>query len=168
VPAGVFWCAFLLTLYDTGLRVRAVLSVAGDALDGDGWLTVRFDLQKQFADQAFRLHPDTVRLLTRFPAGRPRLFSVPWRNAYGALLKRFGRILKRSGVEAGRKGKDGFHKFRRTNATCVADVAGDEAAQRQLGHSSVQLTRRAYIDPRQLQRRSEPARTIRRPTWAPE
>jgi integrase len=166
VPAGDFMCGLLLTLYDTGLRVNALLSVAGDGLSNDGWLTVPADFQKQLADQAFRLHPDTLRVLAKFPPGRARLFATHWKRAYVELSRLFREILQRSGVPPGRK--DGFHKLRRTNATRVADVAGDEAAQRQLGHSSVQLTRAAYIDPRQLERRCEPARQIRRPTWAPE
>jgi integrase len=164
VPAPEFMRGLILTLYDTGLRIGALLQAEGGLAPG-GWLTIAADSQKHLAEQAFRLHADTVRILEAYPAGRRLLFETHWQRPYVELAKRFKSIVKAAGVPLGPKGRNGFHKLRRTNATCVADVSGDEAAQRQLGHSSLSLTRRGYIDPRQLTRRAEPAQTIRRPAW---
>jgi hypothetical protein len=58
---------------------------------------------------------------------------------------------------------DLFHKLRRTNATAVCEAAGEEATMRQLGHSSMSVTRR-YIDTSKL---SAPriVDSMRRPEW---
>ena len=76
--------------------------------------------------------------------------------------KRLGEILNRAGLPTSHRDK--FHKIRRTHATYLADVAGEEAAQRSLGHASIQTTR-SYIDPTKLTRRSNAADIIARPDW---
>jgi integrase len=165
VPAPVFWVALLLTLFDTGARVMALLETAPRNLDlQSGFLVIDACHQKQLKTQAFRLHPDTLRALARLPLDRELLFQTHFTriSLYRALRERFRRIVERAGIRF-RHG-EGFHKLRRTHATCVADVAGDEAAQRQLGHSTPSLTRRSYIDPRLLTRKEGPASLIRRPS----
>ena len=80
-----------------------------------------------------------------------------------ALERRYRKILKRAGLPSG--ARDLFHKIRRTNATYTADSAGEEAAQKQLGHSHIGLTRKSYIDPRLL-KRDQNADALPRPTWS--
>jgi integrase len=165
-PAPHFWCALLLTLYDTGLRVGAVMRLKLDALDAkECWLTVPARVQKHKKEQALRLDPKTaelLRTLPRFP-GDDRLLPIPWNgNARLAQLERWYReILKAAGLSSGTR--DLFHKIRRTNATYTADAQGEEMAQKRLGHSSLQLTRKNYIDPRLLRRDRNAAELIPRP-----
>ena len=164
IRAGLFWSALVLVIYDTGVRIGAVLALRVEDIDLEsGWLRVPADVQKQKADQVFRLHAETLRLLVETrPAERDELFPWPWHNLSKTFYPRFNAILRRAGLPHGKRDK--FHKIRRTHATYYADVAGEEAAQRQLGHSSIQTTRR-YIDRSKLTRRDQPADVIPRPDW---
>jgi integrase len=164
-PADHFFLALLLTLYDTGLRIGAVLKLSVEALDAERrWLTIPAEFQKQKAGQALLLDAKTVELLRTLPRnGSDRLFPVHrWKHPIVALERRYRRILQGAGLPSGRR--DLFHKIRRTNATYTADAEGEQAAQRQLGHSSVSMTRRNYIDPRLLTR-DRNAALIPRPNW---
>jgi len=163
VPAATFWPAFLLTLYDTGLRVAAALALPTSALDAYGWLTAPAHCQKQRAEQSFRLHPQTLRALSELALAGDKLFPVPWLHPKPRLNMRLREILIGAGLPHGKR--DLFHRIRRTTASYIADAAGDEMAQRQLGHSSVNLTRSNYIDPRKVHRRIELADLIQRPQW---
>lgn len=61
VPAATWWPALLGALYDTGLRIDALMSLRVQDLDtATGWLLVPAAIQKQDADQAFKLHADTL------------------------------------------------------------------------------------------------------------
>ena len=72
-------------------------------------------------------------------------FLFHWPIRKDAIHEHFRAILKRAGVYE--KGEDTWHKMRRTCATHLTAAVGIEAASRQLGHSSVQMTKR-YVDPR--------------------
>jgi integrase len=162
-PASLFWPALLLTLYDTGLRVSALLSLSIHNLDGQrGWLTVPAEVQKQKASQAFPLDTRTLELLLRLPRETDRLFPVPWKDPLPNLQRWYRTILQRAGLPSGKR--DLFQKIRRTNATQTAVSGGEDAAQKQLGHSSLSLTRRNYIDPRFLDRTQ--LVEIERPNWS--
>ena len=173
-----WWRAFLWLLYDTGLRVAAALELTTSDLDLEtGWLSVPADVQKQKAEQVFKLHPDTLRVIVATnPAGREWLLPFPYhfvgRTKY--LRLRLNRILNAAGLP--KTCKDKFHKIRRTTATLVADLAGDEAAQKHMGHSSLALTRIAISTPstsaagssRPRNRRGRnPSATNRRPRDSP-
>jgi Phage integrase family/Phage integrase SAM-like domain len=161
MPASLWWTGFLFVLYDTGLRVSALLKLDAAALDvGTGWLTVPPDLQKNGSGQAFRLHAQTLDALIRFPR-TSKLLPCPWREPKGPLTRWFKQILKRAGLPHGRR--DMFHRIRRTTATLVDNVAGLEAAKQQLGHSSPSVTKR-YVDPRLSTRQFVAADSIARPT----
>jgi integrase len=164
-PASHFFPALLLTLYDTGLRIGTTLKLPLSALGEDGWLSVPPEIQKHKTGQAFRVDPKTLELLRSLPRGNSdRLFPAHrWRYPCVALERRYRKILKRAGLPSG--ARDLFHKIRRTNATYTADSAGEEAAQKQLGHSHVGLTRRSYIDPRLLKRDQNVA-SLPRPAWS--
>lgn len=148
ITARRFWRALILTLYYTGLRVDALLSVDSDALDSaTGWLTVPAEVQKQQAAQVFQLPPDALQALREIrPQDRRVLFGGMETKRLRGKLKR---ILTRAGLPAGSQHL--FHKLRRSSATMVASALGEEAARLHLGHSHIQTTRR-YIDPRLLKR----------------
>jgi integrase len=148
--ASIYWPALLLLIYDTGLRIKAVMSLKTTDLDLEtGWVKAHWATQKQKADQVLPLFKDTVALLRQMETeqpGRELVFPFPLK-APSSLTDRLRLLLQRAGLEHGRR--DLFHKLRRTTGTYVADVAGEEAAMRQLGHSHLNVTRR-YIDPRKL------------------
>jgi integrase len=167
VPAGDWWTALILVLYETGLRINAAISIAIADLNLESrWLFVPAENQKQDADQSFRLHPNTIAVIQRTLVApydqREELF--PWRFDQGGttrvLGKHYRKILKQAGLPHGRR--DLFHKFRRTSATAVARVADEQAAKQHLGHSHLDVTRR-YIDPRQLNNRRTIGEQIERP-----
>jgi integrase len=148
--ASIYWPALLLLIYDTGFRIRAVMKLKTSDLDLEaGWVKAHWDTQKQKADQVLPLFKDTVELLRQMAAeqpGREMVFPFPFKTS-ACLTDRLRLLLQRAGLPHGKR--DLFHKLRRTNGTYVADVAGEEAAMRQLGHSHVNVTR-SYIDPRKL------------------
>lgn len=164
IPAGDWWTALILVLYETGLRIGAALAIAVSDLNLETrWMTVWAENQKQDADQIFRLHPETIAAIERTLVA-PRLELFPW--PYGldgknhALNKHYRKILKQAGLAHGPR--DLFHKFRRTSATAVARLADEQAAKQHLGHSHLDVTRR-YIDQRQLNNRRTIGEQIERP-----
>ncbi len=146
IPAGIWWTGLLLVLFDTGLRISAVLTLDAAAFDPTtGWLSVPPELQKQKAGQAFKLHPQTVDVLAKLPR-TGKLFPTRWKSPKEPLTRRYKQIVKRAGLPHGKR--DGFHKIRRTVATLIDSVGGLEAAKQQMGHSTSSLTRKSYVDPR--------------------
>lgn len=158
VPAPLWWRALVTLIYDTALRLNALLSTTWGQVeetdDGRLFLWVRAGHQKQRADQAFELThaAAAVRALRKALAREPRvsepILSWPYdKNQVGwpTLWMRLKRILKRAGLSATRE--DLFHKLRRTHATYHLRECGSIAeVQAQLGHSDVKVTW-AYIDP---------------------
>jgi len=165
IPAAAWWPALVLTLYDTGLRIAAVMQLRQADLTADGWLNVPAEVQKQDADQAFRLHPDTLRSIAATLA-EPREWLFPWPidsdGHFRYLARAYREILQRAGLSHGRR--DLFHKLRRTSATAIADAYDLATAQRHLGHSGIDVTRR-YVDPTKLKRNHTGAEAIQRPAW---
>ena len=145
VQASLWWPALLLTLYDTGLRINAILHSRTDDVDlTAGTLLVPADHQKQNADQLFTLHEDTVRLIRESePQSREMLF--PWPHRERDLRSRYRKILQAAGLPHGPK--DLFHKLRRTSGTHLARATDRSTVQQHLGHSHPSVTAR-YIDPR--------------------
>ena len=160
IPAGSWWLALLLLMYDTGLRISAVMQLPANAMT-DGHLRVAAETQKQGAEQHFRLHEQTLAALTQMDGSRrtaaelakERLFPWPmdpggdWRTLRGAYRK----ILKAAGLPHGPR--EMFHKLRRTSATLLAAELGEEAASKHLGHSGLNVTRR-YLDPSKIEQKS--------------
>lgn len=166
IPANLWWPALLLTDYDTGLRIDALMQAKSTDLDlAHGWLKIPAEVQKQDADQVFQLHPDTIAAIRATnPGNRERIFAFPFLT-YGPLRWRYGKILTAAGLSSGRH--DLFHKIRRTSATAVCNAYDKETAQKHLGHSSVKVTER-YLDPRLiLPKHNTVAHSISRPVWTP-
>lgn len=144
VPAGDYWPAMILVMYDTGLRKGAVLSIERQHVDlSTGWLTVPADHQKQKVEQRFLLSDQTVDAIRRiWPPRDQLLFYWPWGPRQ--IFIHFGKILARNGLPSTRLDK--FHKLRKTCGSHIAKVAGIDAASRQLGHSGEYVTK-LYVDP---------------------
>lgn len=166
IPARDWWPALLLTDYDTGLRIDALMQARVSDYDASTrWLKIPAEVQKQDADQVFRLHPDTIAAIEATnPSTREHLF--PWPlidHKYKFLRTRYRRILAAAGLGTSRH--DTFHKLRRTSATAVCNAFDRETAQRHLGHSHPSVTAR-YLDPRLIvPKHNTAADAIARP-WA--
>ncbi len=148
IPASVWWPAFILTLYDTGLRFNALIVRPTSDLNADGWLMVDAGDQKQRKAQTFKLHADTLRFVRAMkPDDRRNLFPWPYVTA-SVIRDRYRAILAAAGLPTTKRSL--FHKLRRTSATAVAVASDENTARDHLGHSSVSVTRR-YLDHRQIQ-----------------
>lgn len=143
-PASLWMIALLLTLYDTGLRIGAALSILTSDVDlAEKSLLVHAEAQKQNADQWFRLSDQTVSAVAAIWCPH-REFLFPWPFARITLHRWFLRLAKSAGVPAG--GTSGcFHRLRKSCAS-YANAAGADATA-QLGHSGPAVTS-AYLDPR--------------------
>ena len=166
-PASLYWPALILFLVEVGLRVGAAMRVTVANFDSDrGWVRAEWQTQKQKATQDLPISAQMVRmLLATQPAGRKLLFPWPFRDRKQTMNIRLRALLTQAGLPTGRR--DLWHKFRRTCATFIADVAGELEAQKQLGHASISTTRK-YLDVRKLRRaRIVDHPDLQRPTWKP-
>ncbi|MCH8829629.1 MAG: site-specific integrase [Planctomycetes bacterium] len=140
------WRALLLTIYDTGERLGALLLTARRDLSSTGHLTIRGEHRKgKTRDIVRKLHPQTMESIEALP---PHRLLFPWPFCKRVIWRHFEPILEAAGLPVDRRSK--FHCCRRTSATHLAAVSGAERAQRHLDHSSVALTVANYIDPRML------------------
>ncbi|MBX7073108.1 MAG: site-specific integrase [Pirellulales bacterium] len=153
LPARHFWPALLLTAFDTGARIDALMKATPLQLHlGRGILRIPAEHQKHRTDQVFFLHSDTTAALSVIVAPeQEKIFPWPYEQnvrQWKALNRAYRGILLRAGLPHGRR--DLFHKIRRTVATLIAARSNEHTASRFLGHSSVNITR-AYIDATQVE-----------------
>lgn len=141
VPACDFWRAIVLTAYETGERVSAVLSLR--------WHDVRGNLVTFRAEDRKGGRRDIVRGISPVVAEaleairQPRDLVFEWDRCKANLWRHYGLILKSAGLPTDRKSK--FHRLRKTCASWAAAAGLDP--QRLLDHASP-VTTRAYLDPR--------------------
>ena len=154
-PAPVYFPALILAAYDTGLRLSSLLGVRrADWRSDRRELTAMAEFSKVSVGQTFIVSQQTSEAIHQMLAanhlemdqGELPEFLFHWPIRKDAIHEHFRAILKRAGLYE--KGEDTWHKMRRTCATHLTAAVGIEAASRQLGHSSVQMTKR-YVDPRQ-------------------
>jgi integrase len=147
IPARWWWTALVLVIYDTGLRISAVMAMRWENYDAvAGTVLAPWYTQKQDADQLLPLSPQSVEALEHVRGGDPLLFPWPydhWGRQWPTLNRHFRLILQRAGLPSTRK--DLFHALRRSTASYIKAGGGD--ATWQLGHSSQQTTK-VYLDPR--------------------
>jgi len=157
VPAGKWWPALILFVYNCGTRISATMGVPSNRLDLErGSVFVPAELQKQRADQRFDLLPETVKALRAIEPDRNECIFDDWpydrtQPQFKILNSHLKRILRRAGLPHTRR--DMWHKIRRTFGTMAAAHAGKAYASEMLGHSSVRITE-AYLDTRFLDRPS--------------
>lgn len=152
VQASAWWTAFLLTIYDTGLRRTAALSLRMVDLDVERrHVVARAEHSKTATDQVFQLSDTTIAALRAIiDPPRELLFDWPYDRydgtTYTALSRAFRGIVKAAGLPNG--SRNGLHKIRRTSASHLANAVPIEHVMHHLGHSSPDMARRHYIDPR--------------------
>lgn len=145
VPAGRWFAALVMVLYETGERVNALLSTPADCWRAP-FLRVPAGVRKGGrVERIYELSTDTAAMLTA--AGHPDAGVVlHWPYAVPTIYGRWEHITKRAGLGTGRDVT--FHAIRRTTASHLAAACGVDAATQYLSHSSDRVTRRSYIDPR--------------------
>lgn len=141
--------ALLLTCYDTGARIEALLGAKREDVI-DGRLHLDASLDKELTEHNPRLHEQTLTAIAELPPGEPDDPLFAWPHSLDWLRKRLKVILKAAGLPHGRR--DLFHRFRRTTATQTAKVAGLTTASEVIGHANSDTTKNHYIDETQMLR----------------
>jgi integrase len=143
VPRSLLFQGLVLTIYDSGERVGALLKCKWEDLS-DGWLTVHGSYRKsKKAGKRFKLRPETVAVTDRIRVVSTSDKIFGWQGNYTYIWRVFGKVLTEAGLPDHRRGK--FHKIRRTVASQY-EAAGGNATQL-LGHSNRRVTE-AYLDTR--------------------
>lgn len=173
VPRAAFMRALILTQYNTGSRISALMAVRWESIDLiAGMLVLQAETTKDREEQRISLKPETVAALAelrvgsvagpfdhwpfdRSPSGKRR----PWKTLtnllkkviYVALVDTAADVnavtVKQVSRVIGRR--DCTHKLRRTFATEIAAREGIKTAQEMLGHSH-ESTTAAYVDTSRL------------------
>lgn len=140
---GRHWVALVMVIYDTGLRISAVLLLRTTQLSlQTRLLRVEAEQQKDDEEALFPLHPQTIDCLHAALDG-PRDLLFPWPFTKREIWPQFREILKAAGLPSTRR--DLFHKLRRTSASWLESVRPG-AATSHLGHGDRKTTE-AYLDP---------------------
>jgi hypothetical protein len=141
VPAGEYWRALLLFLYETGERIGAVMQLRWEDVRGRD-VVFRAETRKHGRRDTCRTISASCQEAICAIQGDSELV-FPWDRVKTQLWYRMGRICKRAGLSNNRRSK--FHRVRKTTASYYEAAGG--SAQALLDHSSPAVTRR-YLDPR--------------------
>lgn len=133
-----FWQCLLAVMWDTGLRIGALMQAEWSDLDGE-YLLIRAETQKDKEEQRFKLHADTLAALKRLGKREGKIFKWPY--CKGTLWLKYDKILIRADLPHGRRDK--FHRMRRSVASWFEEAGGN--ATELLGHSDRRVTQ-AYLD----------------------
>lgn len=128
------WKALILTIYDTSLRIGALLATPLSAFDPEmRTLLTAAEHQKQNQEQIHRLHPQTAQAIAETIDG-PREKLFPWPLLRRQIWIHFRKIVTAAGLPCTRR--DMFHKIRRTSYTLTHAALGGQAATDHAGHSA--------------------------------
>jgi integrase len=152
VPLSLFWRSLLLVCWETGLRVKALLSVQSrDVLFDSGGLYCQASSQKNKTAQWFCLSDTTLDAIRAIY--RPTRVPLWPREVTDATIARhFRKILDASGIYAPVGNGMCFHRLRRSTASYTKAAGGDPT--KKLGHSAPSVTIR-YFDPRIVEDQSQ-------------
>ena len=161
--SATFFRALLLTVFNSGARISAVMSIRKTWVDSDaGLLRIDASVQKDKEDQVVTLRSDTLAAIAcLMPSVELELFES-WtqdrtRPQWPKLNEVLADLIVSAGLRPNRQAvsrRDYWHKIRRTFATYVTRSAGIETAREMLGHSSVDTTWR-YVDRSKLETPSQ-------------
>lgn len=147
VSHGDFWTAFILLLFDTGIRKSALLKAKpADADLQRRFIRIHAEHQKRMNEQVLTFSQQTADALAAI-AG-PWDYLLPWpfdrykATGWKRLNTHFRRILARAGLSTAGKY---FHRFRASRAS-YGELSAPGSAQVVLGHADIATTRR-YLDP---------------------
>lgn len=141
VPASAWWRACLLTLYEVGERIDALLNLEWRDVTPQG-ITFRAETRKGRTRDIYRpISPECYAAIDAIRGDRKFVFE--WDRCYTNLWRHLGKICEAAGLPNDRSSK--FHRVRKTHASYAAAAGLD--ATRLLDHASPTTTR-AYLDPR--------------------
>jgi site-specific recombinase XerD len=141
ITRASFWTAFVLTQWDSALRVGDMRRLRREQIGADGQIVLV--QEKSQWPVCVRLRPETVQAIDAMGnlQERPTIFGVLSRRQF---FINFATLVKRAGL------KGGSHKIRKSSATWLeAEKPG--AAMAHLGHRTPGLAHAHYIDPRYVQ-----------------
>lgn len=146
MPNPAWWRSLLLFLWDSSARISAALSVRLTDIDFDcRSVILRAESSKTLMAQVVSVADDTLAAIRANCLARDASQPVwPWRFHSRRLFIYFRKLAKYANVTLPR-GKC-FHSLRRSSASAIAHdpTLGVDVAQKQLGHSTQQVTMR-YI-----------------------
>jgi excisionase family DNA binding protein len=142
IPANLWWESLHRCLWDSGLRIGALLQLKWSDIDLDrGVMCVRAETQKDREEQQHVLKPTTVAVLLKMQQPvRELVFGMP--ITYPSLFYKYKAILKLAGLPHDRRSM--FHRMRKTVASYYEREGGNATSL--LGHSNRKTTMK-YIDP---------------------
>lgn len=148
IPAADWWGSLFAVVYWTGARIGSIRQCRTlDYEPATGFLRVRGSTVKTRRGKLYELPPHAqAKLLRLYSPARELLWPWPL-NPY-TLWRHARRIVEAAGLPCPRAGRNLFHRLRRTNLSYCAAAGGIELARVQAGHSTAELTRRHYLDPR--------------------
>lgn len=150
VPASAFWRACLLTLYEVGERIDALLHLEWKDVTPQG-ITFRAETRKGRTRDIWR--PISSECYAAIDAIRgDRKYVFAWDRCYTNLWRHLGKICEAAGLPNDRSSK--FHRVRKTHASYAAAAGLD--ATKLLDHASPSTTK-AYLDPRIVTPQSAPS-----------
>lgn len=148
IPRSVWWSSKILFLYESGSRIGASLAIRRDEVClSERAVRLSVEAAKTGYEQLVRISDETAAAMADLLAC-PHPFPQAWPYCARreALYETLKVLLRRAGLPDDRTSM--FHCLRRTNATWSARCGSLELAQRQLGHTSPEMTLGRYIDPR--------------------
>lgn len=138
VPRAAFWSAFVLIIWEAGLRLGDVLALRPKDITASGMLGII--QQKTGWPLITQLSPECLtEIKATFPSGRQRIFGDALSR--GQIFRQFREITARAGFNGGTK------RLRKSGATAV-EKACKGAAPAYLGHRTPATAYAHYVDPR--------------------
>jgi len=141
-PAGWWWSTLLYTAWQTAERIGALLALRWADVDVDG-RTVLFRAETRKGGSSDLQRAITADLAEQLRAGQrdDKELVWHWDRDYTSLWPSLRILCRQAGVRG-----TGFHRLRKASASYVALGGGD--ATEHLGHSSPDMTRQHYLDPK--------------------
>lgn len=141
-PASWFWPGLILTLYQTGERIGAVMATRWDDVDLErGWVRFPAEVRKgQTADNLKQITTDLAHWLAQERRG-PGELVWPWDRLPKSLYASWGVLCRKANVR-----NRAFHAFRKSSCSFIHAAGGDATAHAM--HANPQMTARHYLDPK--------------------
>jgi integrase len=137
---SAWWRAFVLTAWDTALRLGDLLTLTTDEIRSDGLIVRR--LAKTGRIHAAQLSVEAMNAIEALNSPGPAVFPLGVKR--DTFYNHFRKL-------AGRAGVTGTSKFLRRGSATACEKIVPGSAMAHLGHKTPGLAYKHYVDPRQLQ-----------------